>query len=204
MLALARSLKCSLIYLHSGGSLAWLNSSSISPAPNTVHVMRLCGTPKKRWSFPFSLPMWSTRNAEASLPLSRCGQPEKLGLHFLSLNVANPVQNNHTYQKRSMTAAKKPSHTLQPTPVLSAIRSIRFIVPLSLTRVLSNESFTVLASFVESRISSPMATVIWICQPCGTARGGKGGSKGKKGERGEREGKGEAREREVEATELDD
>jgi hypothetical protein len=39
------------------------------------------------------------------------------------------------------TAAKNPSQTRQPTPVRSAIRNIRFIVPFNLTRVLSNESF---------------------------------------------------------------
>jgi len=59
-----------------------------------------------------------------------------------------------------MTAAKKPSHAFQPTPVRSAIRSMRFIVPRRRTRVPSNESFIFSARAVESRISSPMATVI--------------------------------------------
>ena len=58
-----------------------------------------------------------------------------------------------------MTAAKKPSHTLQPTPVFSAIRNIRVIVPFSLADVESKESFIELAKFEESLISSPMARV---------------------------------------------
>ena len=70
------------------------------------------------------------------------------------------LQNNHTYQKSSTTAAKKPSHTLQPTPVFSAIRSILFMVPRNRTLVLSKELFMVSASLEESRISSPIATVI--------------------------------------------
>jgi len=69
-------------------------------------------------------------------------------------------QNSQTYQNRKMTAAKNPSHTLHPTPVRSAIRSILFIVPRNRTRVLSNVSFILSARAEESRISSPMATVI--------------------------------------------
>jgi len=60
-----------------------------------------------------------------------------------------------------MTAAKKPSQIFQLTPVFSAIRSILFIVPRNRTLVFSNESFILSASFEESRISSPMATVSW-------------------------------------------
>lgn len=69
-------------------------------------------------------------------------------------------QNNQMYQNRSMTAAKKPSHTLHPTPVLSAIRNIRRIVPRNLCLVLSKDSFIVSVSFEESLISSPIASVI--------------------------------------------
>ena len=58
-----------------------------------------------------------------------------------------------------MTAAKKPSHTLQPIPVFSAIRNIRVIVPFNLADVESKESFIELARFEESLISSPMARV---------------------------------------------
>jgi hypothetical protein len=58
-----------------------------------------------------------------------------------------------------MTKAKKPNHTLQPTPVRSAIRNILFIVFFSRTDVESNVSFIESVSFVESRISSPIATV---------------------------------------------
>lgn len=58
-----------------------------------------------------------------------------------------------------MTKAKKASHTFQPTPVLCAIRSIRFMVPLSLLLVFENWSFIFSASAVESRISSPMRRV---------------------------------------------
>jgi len=70
-----------------------------------------------------------------------------------------PPQNNHTYQNRNITAAKKPAHTRQPTPVFCAIRNIRFIVPRNRTRVFSKDSFIESAIFEESRISSPMATV---------------------------------------------
>jgi hypothetical protein len=73
--------------------------------------------------------------------------------------VSRVPQNSHTYQNRNITAAKNPNHTLHPTPVLSAILSIRFIVPLSCSRLFSNESFIVSASFEESRISSPMRCV---------------------------------------------
>ncbi len=62
---------------------------------------------------------------------------------------------------RKATAAKNPTQTFQPTPVLSAIRSIRFMVPRNRTRVLSKPSFILSASFEESRISSPIATVIY-------------------------------------------
>ena len=58
-----------------------------------------------------------------------------------------------------ITAQKKPSHTLHPTPVFSAIRSIRFMVPRSFTRVLSKVSFILSARAEDVRISSPMATV---------------------------------------------
>ena len=63
-----------------------------------------------------------------------------------------------------MTAAKKPSQTRHPTPVLSAIRSILFMVPRSRTRVRSKESFILSAKTDDDRISSPIATV--ICHHC--------------------------------------
>ena len=56
---------------------------------------------------------------------------------------------------------KNPSQTFHPTPVFSAIRNMRFIVPRSRTRVLSKESFMVSAREEEERISSPMETVIF-------------------------------------------
>ena len=56
---------------------------------------------------------------------------------------------------------KKPSQIRQPTPVLSAMRSIRFIVPRNRFRVPSKLSFIFSAKAVESRISSPIATVIF-------------------------------------------
>jgi hypothetical protein len=37
-----------------------------------------------------------------------------------------------------MTAAKKPNHAFHPTPVVSAILNMRFIVPFSRTREFSN------------------------------------------------------------------
>ena len=60
-----------------------------------------------------------------------------------------------------MTAAKNPTHTRHPTPVRSAMRSILFIVPRSRIRLFSKESFIFSAREVESRISSPIATVIY-------------------------------------------
>lgn len=69
-------------------------------------------------------------------------------------------QNSQTYEKSIKTATKNPSQILQPTPVRSAITSIRFMVPFSRTRVLSNVSFILSARAEESRISSPMADVI--------------------------------------------
>lgn len=60
-----------------------------------------------------------------------------------------------------MTAAKKPSHTFQPTPVRSAMTSMRFMVPRSRSRVESKVSFIFSANAEESRISSPIATVIY-------------------------------------------
>jgi hypothetical protein len=57
------------------------------------------------------------------------------------------------------TARKNKSHTLQPTPVRSAIRNILLIVPRNLTPVFSNVSLIWLARALESRISSPIATV---------------------------------------------
>ena len=72
-----------------------------------------------------------------------------------------PTQNSQTYQNTNATAAKKPNQTLQPTPVFSAIRNIRFMVPRKRTLVLSKESFILSASFDESRISSPIAIVIY-------------------------------------------
>lgn len=74
------------------------------------------------------------------------------------------LQNNHTYQNSTITAAKKPSQTLQPTPVRSAILSIRFMVPLSLVLEFSNDSFIRSASLEESRISSPIAMVIYAAR----------------------------------------
>lgn len=70
-------------------------------------------------------------------------------------------QKSHTYTKRRITAAKKPSQTLQPTPVRSAINSILFMVPRTRSRMLSNWSFIFSARAEESRISSPIATVIY-------------------------------------------
>lgn len=78
-----------------------------------------------------------------------------------SQNSTQPPQNNQTYQNRNITAAKNPNHTFHPTPVRSAIRSIRFIVPRNRTRVLSNVLFILSARAEESRISSPIATVIY-------------------------------------------
>jgi hypothetical protein len=69
------------------------------------------------------------------------------------------AQNNQTYTNKIITAAKKANHTRQPTPVLSAILNILFIVPRSRTLVFSNESFIFSAIAEESLISVPIATV---------------------------------------------
>lgn len=73
-------------------------------------------------------------------------------------------QLNHTYVNSKNTATKNPNQTLHPTPVLSAIRNIRVIFPRIRTRVLSNE-FSRSVMCVVSRISSPIATVIYSSQP---------------------------------------
>lgn len=65
-----------------------------------------------------------------------------------------------------MTAAKNASHTFHGIPERSAMMSIRFIVPRSLSRVWSKVSFIFSASADESRISSPIAVVIcFIASP---------------------------------------
>ena len=69
------------------------------------------------------------------------------------------TQKSQTHTNSTTTAAKNPSHTLHPTPVLSAIRSILLIVPFSLTLVPSKVLFMLSASVELSRISSPMAIV---------------------------------------------
>lgn len=72
-----------------------------------------------------------------------------------------PLQNSQTYMKIMVTAAKKPSHAFQPTPVRSAMIIMRFIVPRRRNRVESKLSFIFSANADESRISSPIATVIY-------------------------------------------
>lgn len=57
------------------------------------------------------------------------------------------------------TAKKNKTHVFQPTPVRSAIRNILLIVPRNRTPVFSNVSLIWVASALESRISSPIATV---------------------------------------------
>ncbi len=72
------------------------------------------------------------------------------------------LQNSQTYAKSSHTAKINPTQIFHPTPVFSAIRNMRFIVPRNLTRVLSKESFMVSAREEEERISSPMEMVSCI------------------------------------------
>lgn len=86
-----------------------------------------------------------------------CSVPEKAW--FRCAHILFVDQNSQTYMKIRTTAAKKPSQTLQPTPVFSAMTSILFMVPRSRSRVLSNVSFILSIMAEESRISSPMATV---------------------------------------------
>jgi hypothetical protein len=64
-----------------------------------------------------------------------------------------------TYQNRRIKQKKKPTQTFQPTPVFSAMRSIRFIVPRRRFLVPSNWSFIFSARAVESLISPPIALV---------------------------------------------
>lgn len=100
-----------------------------------------------------------------SCPKTPCSYPtpshaiQTLLQHCFCIEFARG-QNNQTYQNNKDTTAKNPSQTFQPTPVRSAIRSIRLIVPRTRCLALSKESFIVSASFEESRISSPIATVI--------------------------------------------
>ena len=90
-------------------------------------------------------------------PDSRPFRPSSPSSIFTDPHVS---QNNHTYAKSTHTATKNPNQTLQPTPVFSAIRNIRFMVPRNRTRVLSKESFIVSAREDDERISSPMEMVI--------------------------------------------
>jgi hypothetical protein len=64
-----------------------------------------------------------------------------------------------TYQNRRIKQKKNPTQTFQPTPVFSAMRSIRFIVPRNRFLVPSNWSFIFSARAVESLISPPIALV---------------------------------------------
>lgn len=64
-----------------------------------------------------------------------------------------------TYQNRRIKQKKNPTQTFQPTPVFSAMRSIRFIVPRKRFLVPSNWSFIFSARAVESLISPPIAFV---------------------------------------------
>lgn len=59
----------------------------------------------------------------------------------------------------AQTAKKKSTQTFHPTPVFSAILSILLIVPRNRTPVFSKESLICAARVLESRISSPIATV---------------------------------------------
>jgi hypothetical protein len=70
-----------------------------------------------------------------------------------------PHEDNLTYQNRRIRQKKNPTQTFQPTPVFSAMRSIRFIVPRKRFRVPSNWSFIFSARAVESLISPPIAFV---------------------------------------------
>ena len=69
-------------------------------------------------------------------------------------------QEIQTYMNSKQSAAKNPNQTFHPTPVRSAILSILFIVPLSLTLAFPNESFIFSANAVLSLISSPIFIVI--------------------------------------------
>jgi hypothetical protein len=86
----------------------------------------------------------------------------QLIFHPFLIFMITRFQNSHTYQKSSITAAKKPSQTLHPTPVFSAMRNILFIVPFNFKLVFSNVPFIFSASAEDSRISSPMAIVIYV------------------------------------------
>ena len=70
------------------------------------------------------------------------------------------AQNSLTYQNSKQTAKKNNTHTFQPTPVFSAMISMRFMVPRKRILVFSKPSFIRSVNLVESRISSPIASVI--------------------------------------------
>lgn len=72
---------------------------------------------------------------------------------------ARSNQKSQTQTKSNQTTAKNPNHTLQPTPVFSAILNIRRIVPFNRTPVPSNLSLIFPARSLLSRISSPIAMV---------------------------------------------
>ena len=111
-------------------------------------------------------PLFSIHNPTVIQSPPASSPSHHVDLHPLLLLAPPPSpplsQNSHTYQNTKHTAPKNPSHTFHPTPVFSAIRSMRFIVPRSRTRVLSKESFIFSAKWEESRISSPMATVSYV------------------------------------------
>lgn len=105
-------------------------------------------------------------------PLSPPPRPSCLSLFSLPpltpyhpLQHTQPIsihQNNQTHEKTPITANINTIQTFHPTPVRSAIRSMRFIVPLSRTRVLSKLSFIFSARVVELVISADMASDIYI------------------------------------------
>ena len=92
----------------------------------------------------------------------------RVGLRWIDSTSDTKVkpQKSHTQAKRHQTAMKKPSQTFHPTPVFSAMRSIRRIVPFNLVLVLSKLSFILSTKALESRISSPIAIV--SCFSCET------------------------------------
>lgn len=134
--------------LHFFVGIAWLSRQRVSPdcCPLLSSLGRLVPS---RGLLSLRLPMAVLRRA-----------PPQAGSSSSFPPLALFTQNNHTYQKSTLTAAKNPNQTLHPTPVFSAILNILFIVPRNRTLVLSKESFIVSVNLEESRISSPIAIVI--------------------------------------------
>lgn len=136
-------------------SLLGIQSSTTSGGPNQHNIPHNHTPPISLLSFfptsprPSYLSLFSVPPLSPYRPLPK---QQPISIH----------QNSQTHEKIPITANINTIQTLHPTPVRSAIRSMRFIVPLSRTRVLSKLSFILSARVVELVISADMASDIYI------------------------------------------